>query len=84
MKASVFLGPLAVILHVTTTLAADKRLITPQDLWAMKRVSSPDENHWILTPQNSVHWNWEFQTWLARWIGGTPTLKKPLFNADAK
>lgn len=41
MKASVFLGPLAVVLHITATLAADKRLITPQDLWAMKRVSSP-------------------------------------------
>ncbi len=40
----------------------------------------PDENHWILTPQNSIHWNWEFQSWLARWIGGTPTLEKPDFE----
>jgi len=44
----------------------------------------PDENHWILTPQNSLHWNWEFQSWLARWIGGTPTLKEPRFDGDAK
>lgn len=41
----------------------------------------PDENHWILTPQNSIYWNWEFQSWLARWIGGQPTLEKPVFGA---
>lgn len=40
----------------------------------------PDENHWILTPQNSIHWNWEFQAWLARYIGGQPTLEKPDFE----
>lgn len=44
----------------------------------------PNENHWILTPQNSIHWNWEFQSWLARWIGGTPTLAKPAFDAQDK
>ena len=45
----------------------------------------PDENHWILTPQNAIYWNWEFQAWLARWIGGQPTLEKPEFGAaDAK
>jgi dipeptidyl aminopeptidase/acylaminoacyl peptidase len=41
----------------------------------------PDENHWVLTPQNSIYWNWEFQSWLARWIGGKPTLEKPVFGA---
>ena len=41
----------------------------------------PDENHWILTPQNAIYWNWEFQAWLARWIGGQPTLEKPEFGA---
>ncbi len=40
----------------------------------------PDENHWILTPQNSIHWNWEVQSWLARYIGGVPTLQKPVFD----
>lgn len=40
----------------------------------------PDENHWILTPQNSIYWNWEVQAWLARWIGGTPTLSQPVFS----
>ena len=40
----------------------------------------PDENHWILSPQNSIYWNWEVQSWLARWIGGRPTLEKPVFG----
>lgn len=45
----------------------------------------PDENHWILTPQNAIYWNWEFQAWLARWIGGKPTLAKPVFaSGEAK
>ena len=29
----------------------------------------PDENHWILSAQNSIHWYGEFDAWLARWIG---------------
>ncbi len=41
----------------------------------------PNENHWILSPQNSIHWNWEVQNWLARFIGGTPTLQKPVFES---
>ena len=41
----------------------------------------PDENHWILSPQNSIHWNWEVQSWLSRYIGGTPTLVKPVFES---
>ncbi len=44
----------------------------------------PDENHWILTPQNSIHWNWEFQSWLSRYIGGKPVLEKPVFDTEAK
>lgn len=44
----------------------------------------PDENHWILTPQNSIHWNWEFQSWLARYIGGKPTLTEPRFDGEGK
>ncbi len=42
----------------------------------------PNENPWILTPQNSIYWNWEFQSWLARWTGGKPTLAKPAFDAE--
>lgn len=39
----------------------------------------PDENHWILSPQNSIYWNYEVQDWLARYIGGKP-MQKPEFN----
>lgn len=28
----------------------------------------PDENHWILKPQNSVFWYDEVRSWLARWL----------------
>jgi dipeptidyl aminopeptidase/acylaminoacyl peptidase len=41
----------------------------------------PNENHWILSPQNSIHWNWEVQSWLVRYIGGKPTLEKPVFES---
>ena len=33
----------------------------------------PDENHWILTPQNSIHWFGEFHDWLLRYISAGPT-----------
>ena len=42
----------------------------------------PDENHWVLHPQNAIHWHWEMQSWLARYIGGKPTLEKPTFKTD--
>lgn len=29
----------------------------------------PDENHWILSPRNSIHWYWELHHWLARHLG---------------
>ena len=29
----------------------------------------PDENHWILKPQNSLHWYGEVFGWLKRWLG---------------
>jgi dipeptidyl aminopeptidase/acylaminoacyl peptidase len=41
----------------------------------------PDENHWILSPQNSIYWNYEVQSWLARYIGGTP-MAKPVFAEE--
>jgi dipeptidyl aminopeptidase/acylaminoacyl peptidase len=31
-------------------------------------VSYPDENHWVLKPQNSKHWYGEVLGWLARWL----------------
>lgn len=33
-----------------------------------KLVVFPEENHWILQPQNSVFWHHEYFDWLDRWI----------------
>ncbi|MES2694303.1 MAG: S9 family peptidase [Verrucomicrobiota bacterium] len=44
----------------------------------------PNENHWILTPQNAIYWHWEMQSWLSRHIGGQPVLKKPVYDAAGK
>jgi dipeptidyl aminopeptidase/acylaminoacyl peptidase len=41
----------------------------------------PDENHWILKPQNAIYWHWEMQSWLARHIGGNP-IDKPVFESE--
>ena len=30
----------------------------------------PDENHWILKPQNSRLWYREFFAWIARYVAG--------------
>jgi dipeptidyl aminopeptidase/acylaminoacyl peptidase len=30
----------------------------------------PDENHWVLKPQNSVQWYATVEAWMKRWIGG--------------
>ena len=30
----------------------------------------PDENHWVLKPQNSVQWHDTVRAWLQRWVGG--------------
>lgn len=45
-------------------------------------LSFPNENHWILTPQNSIYWNYEVQQWLARYLGGKP-MEKPVFAAES-
>ncbi len=42
----------------------------------------PDENHWILSPQNAIYWNYEVQSWLARYIGGKPMAKPEFAAAD--
>lgn len=43
----------------------------------------PNENHWILSPQNAIYWNFEVQSWLARYIGGSP-MPKPVFETTDK
>ncbi len=37
----------------------------------------PDENHWILKPQNSRLWYREFFDWVARYAPGGPGRRKP-------
>ncbi len=37
-----------------------------------KLIYFPDENHWVLTPRNSIFWYNEFHAWLERFIGAGP------------
>ncbi len=30
----------------------------------------PDENHWVLKPQNSIQWHETVLAWLDRWLKG--------------
>jgi len=38
-----------------------------------KLIYFPDENHWILKPQNSLLWHKEVFAWLEKYIGKGPT-----------
>ncbi|MEO8191000.1 MAG: S9 family peptidase [Acidobacteriota bacterium] len=40
-------------------------------------VSYPDENHWVLKPQNSRHWYSEVLGWLARYLGPDAPKRNP-------
>jgi dipeptidyl aminopeptidase/acylaminoacyl peptidase len=33
----------------------------------------PDENHWVLKPQNSIQWHDTVNNWLKRWTSGDKT-----------
>ncbi len=37
-----------------------------------KLIYFPDENHWVLTAQNSIFWYNEFHDWLERYVGVGP------------
>jgi acylaminoacyl-peptidase len=37
-----------------------------------KLVVFPDENHWVLKPQNSVQWYRQVEDWMNRWTGNVP------------
>lgn len=43
----------------------------------------PNENHWVLSPQNSIYWYYEFHNWLARHLQ-MPLPKKPVFEAETE
>jgi dipeptidyl aminopeptidase/acylaminoacyl peptidase len=44
---------------------------------AARLVYFPDENHWILKPQNSRLWYREFFDWVARYAPGGPARRTP-------
>lgn len=48
----------------------------------------PDENHWILKPQNAVLWQRVFFRWLDKWLKGVdytnPSLLRPAASDDNK
>jgi len=41
-----------------------------------KFVYFPDENHWVLKPQNSIFWHDTVISWLDQWLKGTSTAKR--------
>jgi dipeptidyl aminopeptidase/acylaminoacyl peptidase len=43
---------------------------------AARLVYFPDENHWILKPQNSRLWYREFLAWIARYAPAGPSRRK--------
>lgn len=43
----------------------------------------PNENHWVLSPQNSIYWYYEYQAWLARHLE-MPMPKKPVFDVEGE
>ena len=47
------------------TVHALQRMKVPHQL-----LYFPDENHWVLKPQNSVQWYATVEAWLARWTAG--------------
>jgi dipeptidyl aminopeptidase/acylaminoacyl peptidase len=47
-----------------STFTALQRLGIPSKL-----LYFPDENHWVLKPQNSILWHETVLAWLERWIG---------------
>jgi len=59
--------------------AKDYRIPLEQGLGAFTALQSrevpselltfPDENHWVLKPQNSLQWHATVEGWLKRWIG---------------
>ena len=52
---------------------ASREGITPREAARMKGIPAelllfPDENHWVLQPQNGILWQRTFFNWLDRWL----------------
>ena len=43
----------------------------------------PDENHWILKPQNAIMWQRVFFRWLDKWLKGIDYENPSPFSTDA-
>ena len=43
---------------------------------ASRLVYFPDENHWVLMPNNSLVWHREAFAWLEKYIGKGPSAEK--------
>ncbi len=46
--------------------ALDYRVVDTQGI-PSKLVYFPDENHWVLQPQNSIFWHETVLDWIGRW-----------------
>ena len=44
----------------------------------------PDENHWVLKPQNSLQWHDTVEDWLAKWIGTAPMDAAPAQSSNKR
>ncbi|MEM6796119.1 MAG: S9 family peptidase [Acidobacteriota bacterium] len=44
----------------------------------------PDENHWVLKPNNSIQWHEEVGAWLDRWIGPEADLEASASEASPR
>jgi hypothetical protein len=42
----------------------------------------PDENHWILKPQNSILWHREFFAWLSRFVAAQPRARRAAADGE--
>jgi dipeptidyl aminopeptidase/acylaminoacyl peptidase len=51
---------------MSTFTALRRRNVPARLLWF------PDENHWVLKPQNSQRWHTEVLSWIDRYTGNTP------------
>ena len=65
-------GSIQMLIYSADNPTAEFAHTTPGEPAALLRivlVYYPDEGHWILKPQNSLHWYGEVMAWLERHLG---------------